>query len=164
MTSSVVGPAPDAADRVRWYVEGVARSNSWWSAQARFVLMNGGLFLPVQRPPCLTLGEPKQCYVNAAYAALDSDYGYCEGLAVTGAHVVSHAWVTRRGDDAIDVSWTDPGLAYFGVTLAPRQLSDAIAAAGEAFGPTLDWLVAHHTTQTDDRDEPSPIRGERVEP
>jgi hypothetical protein len=150
MTSRAAGAVWGAAERVQWFVEGEARSNSWWSLQARFVLTNGRLFVPVQRPPDPMLGEPKRCYVNAAYAALDGEYRYCEGWAITGQHVVAHAWVTRHGEEAIDVTWSDPGEAYLGVALSPAQLQKALAATSEAFGPVLDWLVVHTGSENDE--------------
>ena len=68
----------------------------------------------------------KQCYRNAGNFVLEheDDYWYCEGLAVSSiGHSVPHAWICPAfTSKAIDLTWKEPGRAYFGVALDERGL------------------------------------------
>lgn len=70
----------------------------------------------------LPKGKTRACYVNATrIAARNSDYIYCEGLAIPGNLSdlpigLHHAWIIHKDhpEIAIDTTW-DKGLAYFGI-------------------------------------------------
>jgi hypothetical protein len=77
----------------------------------------------------------------------DGRYRYCEGWAnsdATRGAIIQHAWLTSNGDDAIDVTWKQPGTAYFGVVLSREQFNAALEAAylDEDVLSYLDWLTS----------------------
>lgn len=83
-----------------------------------FVLEHGWWYEPVELPKHIGTGIPEQCHTNAVNLALDDDsLIYCEGYAIfkDRSLPVIHAWVTDGNGNAIDNTWSQPGVAYAGV-------------------------------------------------
>jgi hypothetical protein len=77
-------------------------------------------FRPQTRTPTwLRLGEPRNCFNNAAtYAVVRSDVHYAEGYALEPELPipVQHAWLVDRYGRVIDPTWTDTKHhVYFGL-------------------------------------------------
>ncbi len=83
-----------------------------------FVLEHGWWYEPVELPKHIATGIPEQCHTNAVDLVLhDDSLIYCEGYALLKetSFPVIHAWVTDGNGNAIDNTWTQPGVVYAGV-------------------------------------------------
>ncbi len=65
------------------------------------------------------MGQMKQCFYNAATAALHDGYRYIEGYAA-GIIPVHHAWCADKDNNVIEVTWKKTGDLYFGVEFDPK--------------------------------------------
>jgi hypothetical protein len=74
-------------------------------------------FTPIARPKGMRKLSDKACYRNALKVALDGDYAYAEGLAWASEAwgPIHHAWVVDADGHAIDPTWREPGIRYYGV-------------------------------------------------
>jgi hypothetical protein len=112
-------------------------------AEARYSLTVGRFFTPVPRPQGVRRRAMQQCFANASRLALSrpDEFRYCEGYAfdVLGG-AVHHGWVAPiDGDGAIDVTWDEPALSYFGFAIDAQTLGRAIREIRTA-GPFALWL------------------------
>lgn len=87
-------------------------------------------FTPIRRPKGMRKRADKAWYRNALRIVLDDryceDYVYAEGLAwcaISGA--VHHAWVVDADGHAIDPTWPEPSIRYWGTTCAVAELDTA---------------------------------------
>ena len=108
------------------------------------IATNGRPFKPIPRPKGVRLRSAKQCYRNVGNFVLEheSDFLYCEGLAVSGdgAHCVPHAWICPIETwQAVDVTWRQPGVAYFGIALAEPALVRAMNKS-MTYGPFVNVI------------------------
>lgn len=90
-----------------------------------FLQKLGRPLVPMRRPGHLALGEPKQCYKNAALLVLESeDLTYVEGYACPpGLIPVHHAWCLDAKGWVIDTTLTEPeNTQYFGIPMSPGFL------------------------------------------
>lgn len=90
-----------------------------------FLQKMGRPWAPMHRPGHLLLGEPKQCYKNAALLVLESeDLTYVEGYACPpGLIPVHHAWCIDAKGLVIDTTLTEPEhTQYFGIPMSPGFL------------------------------------------
>ncbi len=82
----------------------VEHDGSWWT--------------PLPRPPRLRKRRDRACFVNCAThpLVLSGEYLYCEGFARSGDVDiwVHHAWLGDARGNAVDVTWQEPGVEYFG--------------------------------------------------
>lgn len=69
-------------------------------------------------PPATSFMQltPKACFANAQYMSQLSERGlrYVEGYAVC-IIPVHHAWCVDENDNVVEVTWKEPGVAYFGL-------------------------------------------------
>lgn len=87
-----------------------------WCCHTEWLLDQGRLFVPVKRPRGVRLGTKRMCYRNALMRAEAHGLGYAEGYALGIACIpVHHAWCVDADGNAIEVTWPEPGSAYFGV-------------------------------------------------
>jgi len=95
------------------------------------LLAHGKLFRPVGFPPDLDPGTPGTCWVSSWVNADSHGVIYVEGIAATAERVWiehEHGWCARPGDaDALDPTWSPPGLAYLGVPITAEFRADAVA-------------------------------------
>jgi hypothetical protein len=97
----------------------------------RFVLSKG----KEQKKNKTTLprGEQKQCFMNASHAAFEHSIKYVEGYVLdpTLPILIEHAWVSRDGIHAEEVTMDDSReLYYFGVEFTPSKLMKELAKTG----------------------------------
>lgn len=88
----------------------------------------GRIMSPMERPENLPQGRPKSCFYNAqSFIKLRSGFTYVEGYAVSAVTgiPIPHAWL-RCGECAVEVTWSQPGVAYLGVPLHTEWLSSFI--------------------------------------
>lgn len=94
---------------------------------AELVLELGDLETGVPRPAGMRRGRRRYCFATAERrACLTGDgeprYQYVEGYALSGDFPVPihHAWISE-GRGAIEVTWSQPGLAYMGIRFGCRE-------------------------------------------
>lgn len=96
-----------------------------------FLLQHGKFFAPRPMPAGMWKGPPRVCYGNAIILGTIQGFRYVEGYAVpkfdTGNFFpVEHAWNTdAEGRVALDPTWDEPGIAYFGVEFSVERADDA---------------------------------------
>lgn len=90
-------------------------------------LLQHGRFYPPQRLPRPELRGPiRNCFVNAAMAAINGSRTACrlhyvEGYA-TFVILTHHAWCADDNGNVYEVTWRKVGSAYFGVEFPPRAV------------------------------------------
>jgi len=107
-----------------------------------FVLKHGSFFTPKAligvhmgamegEPVDCKPGFPSRCYYNALNLVLnDARLTYAEGFAFTsesygrGHGPTWHVWAVNSANEAIDNTWFEPGLVYFGVPFRGEWLMD----------------------------------------
>jgi hypothetical protein len=113
----------------------------------RFVLRNGRSYTPTFRT--VKLGEPKQCFDNAARAVLHKSkkregWSYVEGFALNRAMPIMafhHAWVTTDGIHAMDVTLPDASAYDFIGIPFNRQTVQACRGCVLDTGFGLNWKL-----------------------
>jgi hypothetical protein len=115
-----------------------------YSCLEDFVLRNGVGF-PWRPGRAPRMGEPKQCYMNAAKMALDDDVlVYAEGYAIVSPVPipVAHAWCVGGDGLVVDPTWDEGTLPgereYFGVAIRRDYLAAALVRR-MAWGVLDDW-------------------------
>lgn len=107
---------------------------------ADFILQHGVPFEAVNLPDMYELGEKKQCFANAASAALHHlELIYCEGYAC-GVIPVHHAWcIDCETRETVDLTW-DRGHAfgYYGIPMNIEYVMKAVNEKG-TYGVIDDW-------------------------
>jgi hypothetical protein len=100
---------------------------------------HGKAFTAIGRAKGYQWRAKKNCFANAANLALEGRGHYCEGLATLGGRTFPHAWVSRDGSEAIEVTLRVGERAeYFGIMLPLTFVERMVATLGEA-GPWLDY-------------------------
>lgn len=103
------------------------------------VVVEGKSFQPpIEDDPSIK-GEMQQCFHNAWQAAMDDpDLTYVEGFA-SGIIPVHHAWVTRDGKHAIEVTW-ESGNGYYGIPMKTDWVTARLMRRGYTgvFGDFMD--------------------------
>lgn len=93
----------------------------------RAVIAIGRPYTGVKRPPGVQKGRNKECFINAERLASNGHGIYVEGLAIApnSPKPLHHAWITRDGSNAIEVTWTHQADAchYFGIPFPEKVLS-----------------------------------------
>lgn len=116
------------------------RSRLQWISMPTFVGALGRLW-PTggERPEHLKPGEPKNCYGNAAQAALSfPELTYVEGYA-TGIIPVEHAWCVDESGKVVDTTWDDSQqCAYYGVPFRTDWLRKFLIEK-TTYGVIDDW-------------------------
>jgi hypothetical protein len=75
----------------------------------------GREFIPATRPKGYRKGRDKHCFGNAGELALFGRGRYVEGFAMDDeAGWIHHAWLTLDGIHAIETTWSEPAMFYFG--------------------------------------------------
>lgn len=113
-----------------------------------FVLANGKQFTAGPFPTEYQDAKSKEqdCHRNAFYLADEYPHKlkYVEGFATTRHFpnfVCSHAWCSD-GDSAIDPTWKDAGLEYYGVLFSLAYVCKTMAEKG-SFGVLENWECQH---------------------
>lgn len=152
-------------------------------------LLLGHVFQAAPLPRGVEMGEPRQCYRNAAQLAMEKPgLAYCEGYAtVPGMGLpVHHAWCVDEGGRVLEVTWEPPkdgapvseyvGMAYrTDFLLEYLQRTGVWGMTGE-FMPSFileenpeaflhpDWLPAdHHYRVFRERLEPLVARAQEID-
>jgi hypothetical protein len=97
------------------------------------VLEHGRPFIGIERPKGYRRRAAKQCFVNAGDLAYRGRGVYVEGFAMLDNNFpFHHAWITRDGVQAIDVTLTDPGpgVSYLGIPFSLEVLERWIGKRG----------------------------------
>jgi hypothetical protein len=84
-----------------------------------YYLKNGRFYEPQPLPKGYHRGSSETCYCNALNLARGrEDLTYCEGIAcrANGQDMEEHGWCVTAEGKVIEVTWTEVGLSYFGVT------------------------------------------------
>lgn len=82
-------------------------------------------------PATIRRGLPKSCYYNSQKVAFKhSDLIYVEGYAIAQDISIpfAHAWLMTLEGFAIDVTWDEPGVAYFGIPFNTDWIKSILAA------------------------------------
>lgn len=93
----------------------------------RWLLEHGTVFPTCELAP--SLGTPRECFKNAGALAIeDPDLLYCEGLAASAKVplMLPHAWLVDRQGRALEVTWAEPGQAYFGAVFQTSAYIEAL--------------------------------------
>jgi hypothetical protein len=103
-----------------------------YNSEADFILKNGRSFEYAALPSGVRMGQPRECFRNAATLALRKPgiYTYVEGYAVNRwmtMHTVAHAWCVRSNNVVVDPTW-DEGAEYFGVPFQHDYLRRVLKA------------------------------------
>jgi hypothetical protein len=98
----------------REIVAQVLTSASWWR--------------PCPRPKGVRKRKDRACFENSQKLVLKSGTGrtwsYVEGFALSALGVVvHHGWCGDEQGRAIDATWKEPGLAYFGVAFSAQEVA-----------------------------------------
>jgi hypothetical protein len=104
----------------------------------QLVLKYGRPFSPETCPKGLRLRAKKQCFRNSAEVATAKRGIYVEGYAMSVTqhlHHVHHAWNTRDGVHAFDVTLREK---YFGIPIPFKLLDREVLATGY-YNPFLDY-------------------------
>jgi hypothetical protein len=102
-------------------------------------------FTPVPRPKGFRLGKAKECHANACRIAIDGHGQYVEGYAGSNTGLLfRHAWITTDGNNAIEVTWRDPGARYFDIVCDTKDVYRAAFERGafEPMFPDLPVILA----------------------
>ncbi len=75
-------------------------------------------------------GRVKECYKNAYMAAIENDWSYVEGYAMSEILPVMHAWCLDNEGQVVETTWETAGTEYYGVTLEIMWVTERIAATG----------------------------------
>jgi len=91
-------------------------------------LLDGKLFQVGERPEWILMGPPKKCFENAEAEAMAHDLNYCEGVALAQHTTtpIRHGWICYEGM-AIDNTWEEIGLLYFGIEIEDEELEEFFA-------------------------------------
>jgi hypothetical protein len=100
--------------------------------QIKLLIGEGGReFIPTARPKGWRKMKDKHCFGNATDVALDDRGKYVEGFAVSatlGFLAVHHAWITLDGIHAIETTWREPGVFYFGIEFDNKAVAKRVLA------------------------------------
>lgn len=96
-----------------------------------FILQRGRFFRPQHLPKGYRRRKQKQCFENSFNLALASDdLAYCDGfvMASIGGVInlpIEHGWCVTADGKVVDITFSDPGNAYFGVLYTPQEMAEA---------------------------------------
>jgi hypothetical protein len=96
----------------------------------RFVLAHGRTYhrMTAIQPEPMTANS---CHENAAVFSRTPGMIYVEGfalVAVPALFAFAHAWCIDADGCVFEVTWREPGLAYFGVAFAPEYVGRRMAS------------------------------------
>jgi hypothetical protein len=99
------------------------------------VISRGKPFIGIERPKGYRHQRAiKQCFWNAADAAMEGRGTYVEGFVITPADSswpIHHAWLTLDGQHAIDQTYPNaPKCYYFGIPFSAKAVGKAIVKRG----------------------------------
>jgi hypothetical protein len=99
-------------------IDQVLRLGKWWS--------------PAPRPKAVRRRSAKQCFANSQRLAGDKGWSYVEGYALDAGTGLPfhHGWCGDEEGRAIDATWEEPGVAYFGVAFSPDEVDRWIQKNG----------------------------------
>ena len=107
------------------------------------VFLERGQFFEAQLlPKGFRRGKAKQCYNNSFDLTVRKEgLSYCEGFVVIpltkGKWVeIENGWCVMKDGKVIDVTFREPGLAYFGVPYTPEEFE-----IGDNAFPIIDEIV-----------------------
>ena len=101
------------------------------------LLLTHALFMPpAPKPPEIEPGPPQYCYSNAQnLLSLHDNLTYVEGYAIHQTlFPVRHAWLMTSEGAAVDPTWPNVGLCYFGIPFQTSWMRTFIAARVDQFG------------------------------
>lgn len=97
------------------------QQDDWAFQTSEDLLLTHAFFMrPVPLPSEVERGIPKYCYSNAQdLLDFHADLTYVEGYAIRDAvfFPMPHAWLMTNEGDAVDPTWPDDGICYFGIPL-----------------------------------------------
>jgi hypothetical protein len=82
-----------------------------------FILREGQFFEPRPLPAHISYLEFRHCYINAFRTALEENFVYVEGYAVSSSNDIPmlHAWNLDADGFVVDRTWNPHGRIYLGV-------------------------------------------------
>jgi hypothetical protein len=102
----------------------------WYDSPYDFLFQYGQWYAPRSLPSHIPLGAPLACFGNALATATLKDLIYVEGYAALVIReetlVFHHAWCTNALGQLFEVTWLDPGVAYFGVQFSVGRAEECI--------------------------------------
>ncbi|MEN8447140.1 MAG: hypothetical protein ABG776_19245 [Cyanobacteria bacterium J06555_13] len=124
----------------------ISHRDDWAFQTIEDLLLAHALFMPpAPLPPEVERGIPKYCYSNTQ-DLLDShaELTYVEGYAIRD--VVSlplpHAWLMTSEGTAVDPTWSDDGVCYFGIPLQTNWVQQFLAERVERYGDDDIAIIA----------------------
>lgn len=98
-------------------------------------------------------GEMRECFRNAYYLAMQKDWTYCEGYAISkGLIPTLHAWVLDNEGKVVDPTWEGEA-EYFGCEF-PWKYVTRITFKREYWGSVLDDWQNHFPLLTGEQTYP----------
>ena len=120
--------------RQRFNLVGV--SPALWSA----LTTRGKEYKGIARPKGYRKWRDGDCFRNASMIATRSPNDtYVEGVAYDLHCLFHHAWVTTDDEHAIDITWPEPGVFYWGIAVPLNDLCDVLSRTGE-YGCIIEGL------------------------
>lgn len=127
-----------------------------------FVLREGRFYTPQTYPTQYRVGDRGLCFRESMQLSIESGLVYVEGFALSHVAKVAmpHGWCRDDFGRVVDCTWTDSGIAYYGVPFQPAY----VRAKAESFrgnppslttgslldDPTDGWAILNgHTAAAD---------------
>jgi hypothetical protein len=98
-------------ETLRWEAEGWERLGVPREQNLQAAVLEHGQVYELDREASAPNGKLRECFQNAATAALASDgeLTYVEGFASRSGILIHHAWVINAEGKALEVTWRDGG-------------------------------------------------------
>ena len=113
------------------------RKQDWKYHCFEEMLLKHGQFMepmPIDSDSDQGFAAPNHCYSNSQQVAFKSDLIYCEGYAISSKTdmpiPLNHAWV-REQSLAVELTWSQPGICYFGIAFNGEWLQKFIGERSE---------------------------------
>jgi hypothetical protein len=142
--SELTDPVEDFAEQSRVH-PAVKEAQLLIPRIAAVLAAEGREFTPAPRPKGIRKRADHQCLYNSLNLAFThDDLTYCEGLALVQnvPGWTRHSWCAAPDGTVVDVTWREPGAAYFGVPFDTRAAARAVCAQGR----TWSWILEQNSS------------------
>ena len=113
----------------KWMVASIAQCghHEFIKRGLSLLLARGEMMEPILRPKGMRKRKDGQCFLNALRTrGKYLDLSYVEGYAITGGALIHHAWCATPEHKAIDPTWRELGVSYFGVRFTPQEIAERL--------------------------------------